>query len=155
MKYILVGTIVFVAEILAVVALYFVLNGNLDESRKIVSTNNAQLSKYGYDSSDTISNDLEVIEAQLTLLERLEKTHGNFAELVNGITASMPNRVWFSSIQTSDRKVYLNGFALDHRAITKLSDQLEQNLSLTAELQSARDVELFGVQLLSFELSCE
>ena len=136
----------------------FSLNSKIGKlNTKIAATNN-ELTKYNEINKEIarIKKNLEVLRKKMAVIAQLESDRHAPVVLMDTMTqVVVAKRMWFTNMAVQDRKVSIEGIALDEKTVADFMVRLQNSgLFSNVELKSVKRKKVEKSNLKSFQVVC-
>jgi type IV pilus assembly protein PilN len=147
----------FVLIIIAVVYYNMMLSNKIKAMKIRNNVTTEQIAKYEKINSEieTIKKRLNQLNQKIKVIETLEGSRKNTLKLMESMTALIvPERMWFTSLDTKGENIAINGVALDERTIADFMLNLQKAYS-DVTLKSLNQIEIKSknINLKNFSLT--
>jgi type IV pilus assembly protein PilN len=105
---------------------------------------------------EEIKNKLSNLNKKMDVMETLESNRFEPTRLLDMMTqVIVPKRMWFTSLQSADKLVKINGIALDNKTVADFMTRLEKSgLFSDVDLNTLKQQKVNNSNLKSFQISC-
>jgi type IV pilus assembly protein PilN len=155
-------SVFFLGLILIACGIYYA--GSLLSRRQAVLEENIQKGKTQLAELKKITQEIEEIKKKLAMVRKktdiihsLEKNRKEPVQLLDALTGIVvPQRLWFTSLVTTDNAVAISGYAVDQTTVAEFMKRLENSpLFASVQLKSIKHQDIRGVNLKGFDISCQ
>jgi type IV pilus assembly protein PilN len=154
-------SIFFLSLILVLVMLaggYLALNNKISRLQATIKRTEDDLKKYNQINAEIarIKKRLALLKKKTDVINELQQNRLAPVILLDTMTrVIVPERMWFTNLQASDRVVRISGVALDNKTVADFMTRLEgSQLFQQVDLKSIRQQEIDQNQLKAFEIHC-
>jgi len=134
------------------------LNSKIGKLNKRIETTNAELKKYNEINKEIarIKKNLEVLRKKMAVIAQLESDRHAPVVLMDTMTEVLvAKRMWFTNLTVQDRKVSIDGIALDEKTVADFMIRLQNSgLFSNVELKSVKRKMVEKSNLKSFQIVC-
>lgn len=97
----------------------------------------------------------KMLQEKLGIIETLNKNRTRPIEIMTVLASRIPEKMWLKSLDKKNRKLTLQGVALDHETIANFMKKLQQSKMFTAvELVVTERVTIEKLNLKKFTMTC-
>ncbi len=105
---------------------------------------------------EQIKNEKKILEKKLGVIQTLEKNRSYPVRLLADVASQVPTKdVWLDKLSQTGMSMQVEGNARDNFAVVKFIKNMEGSMYIqSVELVSSKQLELSGIKLQHFVLSC-
>ncbi|MCX5829109.1 MAG: PilN domain-containing protein [Deltaproteobacteria bacterium] len=105
---------------------------------------------------DQIRNEKKILEKKLGVIQNLEKNRSYPVRLLADVASQVPTKdVWLEKLSQTGLSMQVEGKARDNFAVVQFIKNMEGSMYIqSVELVSSKQLELSGIKLQQFVLSC-
>ncbi|HEY5497254.1 MAG TPA: PilN domain-containing protein [Syntrophales bacterium] len=105
---------------------------------------------------DQIKNEKKILEKKLGVIQNLEKNRSYPVRLLADVASQVPTKdVWLDKLSQTGLSMQVEGKARDNFAVVQFIKNMEGSMYIqSVELVSSKQLELSGIKLQQFVLSC-
>ena len=136
----------------------FNLNSKIDGLDARIKETKAELKKYNKINREIaqIKKKLNNLKKKMAVMETLEANRFEPTRLLDTMTeVIVPQRMWFTRLESRGRRVHINGIALDNKTVADFMVRLENSgLFRKVDLKTLKRKKVQKSPLKSFKISC-
>lgn len=105
---------------------------------------------------DQIKNEKKILEKKLGVIQNLEKNRSYPVRLLADVASKVPTKdVWLDKLSQTGMSMQVEGKARDNFAVVQFIKNMEGSMYIqSVELVSSKQLEMSGIKLQQFVLSC-
>jgi len=136
------------------------LSSKLDKINKKVDSMNIELARYNKINKEIadIKRKLNIQEKKMDVISKLEANRAGPVMLLDEMTKMLiPKRMWFTGLESKEKKVKIKGIALDNKTVADFMTQLESSKlfkGVNLEMLKQQKIRNKNINLKQFEIIC-
>jgi type IV pilus assembly protein PilN len=148
----------FVLVLVVLIVWVFHLSNTIGDLNAKISYTKKELEKYKKINQEiaSIKKRLEILNKKIAIIDSLEANRHEPVRLFDAMTQVLvPKRMWFSKLETKEKKVNIRGVVLDNKTAADFMTRLENSgLFSRVQLKTLKHQKVRGNNLKSFEITC-